>query len=86
MQLDSDHDGIITVEDFIRVFSEVSNSQHLFKDLQKLLKEKDLTKGVGQLNYNDFSNWVAHSIHEPEAFYFRHDSKVNPQTDINLSS
>ena len=26
LQLDSDHDGIITVEDFIRVFSEVSNS------------------------------------------------------------
>ena len=83
--MDWNHDGIVTVEDFIRVFSEVSDSKHLFKDLQKLLKDKD-TKGIGHLNYNDFSNWVAHSIHEPEAFYFRHDSKENPQTGKNQSA
>lgn len=73
--LDSDHDGYITIEDFMRVFGDISVS---YEDMAKLIKERD-SKHVGKLNYQDFSAWVGSSIHVSEGFFFRHDSHRNPQ-------
>lgn len=76
LDLDTDHDGFITVEDILRYFG--SDSQKInFYDLKKLFKDKD-AKGSGKLGYSDFSKWVGNSIHQSEGFYFRHDSVQNP--------
>lgn len=61
--LDSDHDGLITIEDFLRNFGgETLSDPNLVQDLKKLLKEKD-SKKIGKINYEDFSSWVGASIH-----------------------
>lgn len=73
--LDSDHDGYITIEDFMRNFSDIAVN---YDDLAKLIKERD-SKREGRLNYEDFSAWVGNSIHMSEGFFFRHDSSRNPQ-------
>lgn len=76
--LDSDHDGYITLEDFMRNFaSDALSDPNMVKDLTKLLIEKD-SKKQGKINYEDFSSWVGSCIHQSEGFYFRHDSKINP--------
>lgn len=75
LELDSDRDGFITIEDILRHFG---NEKDLtYNDLKKLMIEKDATK-TGRLNYPDFSKWLGGSIHMSESFYFRHDSMKNP--------
>ena len=82
--LDSDHDGLITNEDFLRIFgAETLADPNMVQDLKKLMKEKD-SKKLGKINYEDFSAWVGSSIHQSEGFYFRHDSAINPQYDKNM--
>jgi Ca2+-binding EF-hand superfamily protein len=61
LDLDFDHDGVITPQDLIRYFGPGSKDID-FNDLTKLLKEKDSTKR-GQLSYADFSKWVGGAIH-----------------------
>ena len=78
--MDQDHDGFITSEDFIRNFSDLD--QH-YKDINKLMKERD-QNSKGKINYQDFSTWFGNSIHQSAGFYFRHDSKRNPQYEKNL--
>lgn len=58
--LDSNHDGFISIEDFMRTFG--GDSMPNVQDLRKLMIEKD-SKRVGKLNYEDFSSWVGSSIH-----------------------
>jgi Ca2+-binding EF-hand superfamily protein len=61
--LDSDHDGFITIEDFLRNFGgDLLSDPNVVQDLKKLMKEKDQKK-VGKINYEDFSSWVGSSIH-----------------------
>ena len=79
--LDTDYDGYITVEDILRYFGQDSKEFN-FKDLKKVIMEKDSTK-KGKLGYSDFSKWVGNSIHQSEGFYFRHDSIKNPQFEQN---
>lgn len=79
--LDTDYDGYITVEDILRYFGQDSKEFN-FKDLKKVIMEKDSTK-QGKLGYSDFSKWVGNSIHQSEGFYFRHDSIKNPQFEQN---
>ena len=38
----------------------------------------------GSLSYADFSKWLGGAIHQPEGFYFRHDSIKNPPFEENL--
>jgi len=78
LALDSDHDGFIAVEDFMRYLG--SDLKIDYDDLKKLIKDKD-SKGRGQLSYADFSRWIGSTINQPEGFYFRHDSSKNPQYD-----
>ena len=83
LQLDTDYDGYITVEDILRYFGQDSKEFN-FNDLQYLIMEKD-SKKRGKLGYSDFSQWVGNSIHQSEGFYFRHDSVKNPQFENNLA-
>jgi len=77
LDLDTDYDGFVTVEDILRYFDSDSDKIN-FHDLKKLFRDKD-SKGIGKLGYGDFSKWVGNAIHQSEGFYFRHDSKRNPQ-------
>lgn len=78
LNLDTDYDGYITVEDILRSFGQDNSRDFNFNDLKKLISEKD-SSGRGRLGYADFSKWVGNSIHQSEGFYFRHDSIKNPQ-------
>jgi hypothetical protein len=81
LALDADHDGFITIEDFLRNFGDNKDLQ--FVDLKKLIQSKDHFNR-GKISYEDFSAWVGNSIHMSEGFYFRHDSTRNPQYEINM--
>lgn len=61
LDLDSDYDGYITVEDILRYFGADIKQFH-FNDLKKLILEKD-SKKRGKLGYTDFSKWVGNCIH-----------------------
>ncbi len=75
LTLDSDYDGIITVEDILKHFGNETDLN--FNDLKKLMIDKD-SKKMGRLGYMDFSKWLGNAIHQSEGFYFRHDSVKNP--------
>jgi len=81
LALDTDYDGFITTEDFLRNFGD--NKDLNYNDLKKLIVSKD-RNGKGQISYQDFSAWVGNSIHMSEGFYFRHDSIKNPQFEAQL--
>jgi len=84
LDLDTDYDGFVTVEDILRYFgAESAGKEFDFKDLQKLIVDKD-SKRRGRISYADFSKWMGGVIHQSEGFYFRHDSQKNPQYEKNL--
>ena len=75
LALDTDHDGFITTEDFLRAFGDEKGIK--YADLKKLIQSKDHLND-GKISYESFSAWVGGSIHMSEGFYFRHDSAKNP--------
>jgi hypothetical protein len=83
LALDTDYDGYITVEDILKYFGNEKNLN--YTDLKKLIMDKD-ERGVGRLDYNDFSKWLGNTIKQCEGFYFRHDSINNPGLDRFLQS
>jgi hypothetical protein len=83
LALDKDYDGFIDVEDFLTYFS--NDATINYDDLKKLVTDKDAKK-KGKIDYSDFSRWMGGSIYQCEGFYFRHDSKVNPQYEKNLKT
>ena len=81
LALDGDYDGYITVEDILKYFG---NDPDLnYNDLIKLMIDHDEQK-QGRIGYSDFSKWFGNAIHSSSGFYFRHDSKKNPQYDMQL--
>lgn len=74
LALDTDHDGIITTEDFLKFMNDPELS---FTEMQKLIEEKD-SNHKGNINYSDFSSWLGTTIYMAEGFFFRHDSVKNP--------
>lgn len=60
-----------------------SDSTTQYDDLSKLLKIKD-RNGKGEIDFSDFSKWFGSAIHNLQGFYFRHDSKRNPEFETNL--
>ena len=84
LKLDLDHDGWIQPQDFVQAFG--THMEMPFQDLMKIMNDKSSKEdGSGQLNYSDFSKWLGNSIHVTEGFYFRHDSKRNPDYDRHQS-
>jgi len=81
LDLDSDYDGFIGVEDLMRHFGHEKGVN--YHDLKKLVHDKDSRK-KGCIDYGDFSKWLGNTIHMSEGFYFRHDSVKNPQFDQNM--
>ena len=78
LALDSDHDGFLTVEDFLRNFGDMKDLN--YNDLKKLIFSRSKFNR-GKISYEDFSGWVGNAIHQSEGFYFRHDSIKNPGFD-----
>lgn len=60
LDLDSDYDGYITVEDILRHFGQEKGV--VYNDLKKLILDKD-SKKLGKIGYTDFSKWVGNTIH-----------------------
>ncbi|CDW71853.1 ef-hand calcium-binding domain-containing protein 6-like [Stylonychia lemnae] len=86
LDLDTDYDGFVTVEDILRYFgNEGTKKEFDFRDLKKLIVDKD-SKRLGKISYADFSKWMGGVIHQSEGFYFRHDSMKNPQYEKNLKN
>ena len=56
LDMDFDHDGYVTIEDFMRLFHNDASKINVM-DMKKLLMEKDHSK-KGRLNYSDFSQWL----------------------------
>jgi Ca2+-binding EF-hand superfamily protein len=56
LDLDSDYDGYVTVEDILRVLGG-EDKELDFKDLTKLIADKDQKK-QGKISYTDFSKWL----------------------------
>jgi Ca2+-binding EF-hand superfamily protein len=75
LSLDTDHDGYITVEDFMKYFGTEKDMN--YGDLKKIMIDND-TSRKGRINFTDFSKWLGSAIHMSEGFYFRHDSIKNP--------
>jgi Ca2+-binding EF-hand superfamily protein len=61
LDLDSDYDGYVTVEDIMRFFGS-ENKEFDFNDLKKLMVDKD-SKRQGKIAYADFSRWMGGVIH-----------------------
>jgi Ca2+-binding EF-hand superfamily protein len=61
LDLDTDHDGYISVEDVLRYFG--TENEFSYQDLKKLMQDKDVTSRTGSLSYQDFSKWVGNYIH-----------------------
>jgi Ca2+-binding EF-hand superfamily protein len=61
LDLDTDYDGFVTVEDIMRFFS-ADNKEFEFNDLKKLIVDKD-SKREGKISYSDFSKWMGGVIH-----------------------
>lgn len=76
--LDEDHSGDIDAHDFIRM---LGNSVEIdCRDLEKIMSEyADPSKKTVCLSYSQFSKWMGNAIQQPRSFYFRHDSKKNPE-------
>lgn len=63
LQLDSDHDGYVTIEDFLRIFGD--NKGFNFIDFKKLIESRAQfgNNKSGKISYEEFSAWVGNSIH-----------------------
>jgi len=61
LDLDTDYDGYVTVEDILR-FCGGDSKEFDFKDLKKLITDKD-HKRMGKISYADFSKWMGGVIH-----------------------
>jgi len=51
----------------------------------EILVKLNTKNKVTRINYNDFCSWFGNAIEPKESFFFRHDSKKNPQFEINLA-
>lgn len=80
LAIDENFDGSVEIQDFMKYLCTDSTVE--YDDLLKLLKIKD-RNGKGSLDFSDFSKWFGSAIHNMQGFYFRHDSKRNPEFNIN---
>ena len=84
LELDEDHAGYITAEELARFLGGSADRNFDFTLMEILIKLK--TTGMKtKVYYKDFCSWLGSSIEPTEGFYFRHDSKKNPQYEINFA-
>ena len=83
LELDENHSGFITAEELAKFLGASKDKNFDFTLLEILIKLK--TTGMKtKVYYKDFCAWLGSSIEPTEGFFFRHDSKKNPQFEINL--
>ena len=83
LAIDDNHVGYITAEALAKYLGASKQKNFDFTLLEILIKLH--TKGMKtRVNYNDFCGWLGKSIEPTETFFFRHDSKKNPQFEVNL--
>lgn len=83
LAIDDNHRGYITAESFAKYLGASKRANFDFTLLEILIKLH--TKGMKtRVNYNDFCAWFGQSIEPTETFFFRHDSKKNPQFEVNM--
>ena len=83
LELDENHSGFITAEELAKFLGASKDKNFDFTLMEILIKLR--TKGMKtKIYYNDFCSWLGSSIEPTEAFFFRHDSKKNPNYEINL--
>ena len=83
LELDENHSGWITAEELAKFLGASKDKNFDFTLMEILIKLK--TSGMKtRVYYKDFCSWLGSSIEPTEGFYFRHDSKKNPQYEINL--
>jgi len=83
LAIDDNHGGFITAETLAKYLGASKQKNFDFTLLEILIKLN--TKGrKTRINYTDFVSWLGGSIEPTETFYFRHDSKKNPQFEVNL--
>ena len=76
MALDTDHDGYVTIEDFLKFFANEPDID--YGDLKKLMMAKD-QKRLGKLNFTDFQKWLGNAFSTSPGFYFRQNSVLLPE-------
>lgn len=82
LELDEAHCGYITPEQLAKFLGANKKKNFDFTLMEILVKMQ--TKGLKtKVSYNDFCTWFGSTIEPTESFFFRHDSKKNPQFDIN---
>ena len=83
LAIDDNHRGYITAEHLAKFLGASKQKNFDFTLLEILIKlhTKELKT---RLNYNDFCAWLGNSIEPTETFFFRHDSKKNPQFEVSL--
>ena len=52
--------------------------------LLEILVKLKTTGHKSFINYHDFCTWLGPFVEPPEGYYFRHDSKKNPQFETNM--
>ena len=83
LAIDDNHQGSIGAETLAKYLGASKQKNFDFTLLEILIKLN--TKGLKtRINYNDFVSWLGSSIEPTETFFFRHDSKKNPQFEVNL--
>ena len=83
LAIDDNHRGYITAESLARYLG-ASKQKNFDFTLLEILVKMHTTKPKTHINYNDFCAWLGNSIEPTETFIFRHDSKKNPQFEVNF--
>lgn len=83
LELDQRHCGYVTAEEIASFMNASAQKKFDYSLLEILIKMR--TKNLStRIYYNDFCAWLGNSVEPTETFYFRHDSKKNPQYELNM--
>lgn len=83
LELDQRHCGYVTAEEIAAFLNASAQKKFDYSLLEILIKMR--TKNLStRIYYNDFCAWLGSSVEPTESFYFRHDSKKNPQYELNM--
>ena len=84
LAIDDNHVGYINAESLARYLGASKQKYFDFTLLEIMIKMHTSKSHQTRINYNDFCAWLGSAIEPTETFYFRHDSKKNPQFEISF--